>query len=958
MGRPTLLILLICIFSPVMVAQNASRSAKASFHVGIVLDLGTPVGKMGQSSLSMAIEDFYAIHGNYSTRLVLHSKDSNNDNIQAASAALNLLENHKVQAIIGPQKSSQAVFISDLGNKTHVPIISFSATNPSLSSSRIPYFVRTTLNDSAQVNSISSLIKAYGWREVVPIYEDSDYGRGIIPFLTDALQGIDTRVPYRSVIPLSSTNDQIKEELYKLMTMQTRVFLVHMSSSMGSLLFSNAKDVGMMSEGYAWIMTDGISNIVDSLDASIVNAMQGALGVKLYIPKSRELESFTRGWKKRFLQDNPNEEPVELSIFNLWAYDTIWALAMAVEHVGVRNAHFQKPIVARNSTDLETLAVSINGPELLKAILSSKFRGLSGDFKLIDGQLQYTTFQIINVVGKGAREIGFWTAKHGLSRQQNLSGKMYSTLMSDLNPVVWPGESTTVPKGWEIPVSSKRLQIGVRTSGYPEFIKVERDPTTNSTTVSGYAVDVFETAIKKLPYAISYEYIPFENAQGEGSGTYNDFIYQVYLQKYDAVIGDITIRYNRTLYADFTSPYTESGISMIVPVKENINKNAWIFLKPLTFNLWLGSFGFFVYTGVVIWVMEHRINTEFRGPLSHQLGTIFYFSFSTLVFAHRERLENILSKIVVIVWVFVVLILTSSYTASLTSMLTVQQLQPTVTDVHELLKNGEYIGYHNGSFVEGLLEQLNFDKSKIRAYDSPDDFLKALAKGSKNGGVAAIIHEIPYIRLFLARHCTGYTMVGPIYKTAGFGFAFPKGSPLVPDISRAILNITDGDSIIQIEKKWTGDSNLCQNEGSILSSGSLTFRSFWGLFLVTGAVSACSLLIFLTKFFYNNWHRMRTIDPDKSIWHRIFCWLKYYNEKDIDSYSVKRDTFPNRKGDNHINHKDEGEIATRVNQDTQTQLNILDDCDVNSCPPEEQEFSAELTNPSSEAQLVSTVATN
>jgi glutamate receptor, ionotropic, plant len=111
------------------------------------------------------------------------------------------------------------------------------------------------------------------------------------------------------------------------------------------------------------------------------------------------------------------------------------------------------------------------------------------------------------------------------------------------------------------------------------------------------------------------------------------------LQKYDAVIGDITIRYNRTLYADFTPPYTESGISMIVPVKENINKNAWIFLKPLTFNLWLGSFGFFVYTGVVIWVMEHRINTEFRGPLSHQLGTIFYFSFSTLVFAHSYVLS-------------------------------------------------------------------------------------------------------------------------------------------------------------------------------------------------------------------------------------------------------------------------------------------------------------------------------
>lgn len=64
----------------------------------------------------------------------------------------------------------------------------------------MPYFVRATLNDSAQVNSIALLIKAYGWREVVPVYDDTDYGRGILPSLVDALQEIDARVPYRSVV--------------------------------------------------------------------------------------------------------------------------------------------------------------------------------------------------------------------------------------------------------------------------------------------------------------------------------------------------------------------------------------------------------------------------------------------------------------------------------------------------------------------------------------------------------------------------------------------------------------------------------------------------------------------------------------------------------------------------------------------------------------------------------------
>lgn len=108
------------------------------------------------------------------------------------------------------------------------------------------------------------------------------------------------------------------------------------------------------------------------------------------------------------------------------------------------------------------------------------------------------------------------------------------------------------------------------------------------------------------------------------------------LQKYDAVVGDTTIIANRSKYVDFTLPYTESGVSMVVLVKKDDNTNIWIFLQPLTTDLWLASLAFFFFTGFVVWVVEHRINEEFRGPPSQQMGTIFYFAFSTLVFAHSK----------------------------------------------------------------------------------------------------------------------------------------------------------------------------------------------------------------------------------------------------------------------------------------------------------------------------------
>jgi len=102
------------------------------------------------------------------------------------------------------------------------------------------------------------------------------------------------------------------------------------------------------------------------------------------------------------------------------------------------------------------------------------------------------------------------------------------------------------------------------------------------------------------------------------------------------VVGDITIVYSRSLYVEYTLPFMESGVSVFVPIEGHTTENAWFFLKPLTWDLWVSSLLFFVFFGFVVWVLEHRINGDFRGPASHQAGTIFWFSFSTMVFAQRN----------------------------------------------------------------------------------------------------------------------------------------------------------------------------------------------------------------------------------------------------------------------------------------------------------------------------------
>ncbi|XP_068311568.1 glutamate receptor 2.9-like [Pyrus communis] len=881
------------LFSKTTFLVMAQNNTTIPVHVGLVLDFDALHGKMGLSCIEVALSDFYASNPNYKTRLVLEKRSSSSDGVVTASAALDLIKNVQVQAIIGPASSMQAALLIILGEKAQVPIISYSATIPSLTSIRSPYFIRAAQNDSSQVKAISAIIHAFGWGEVVPIYVDDEFGEGVIPYLSDALQEVDARIAYRSVIPPAATDDQIAAELEKLMAMQTRVFVVHMLPSLGLRIFEKAKEIGMMEAGYAWIMTDGMTNMFSSINSSGIENMQGVLGIKTYYPNSKALEYFRARWKREFQQDNPTVQDAKLDVFGLWAHDAAWALAMAVEKVGAKNFSFEKTNTSGKSstTDLERFGVSQNGPQLVQELSGTNFEGLSGDFNLSNGQLQSSTFEIVNVIGSGEKLIGFWTPKNGLARNLNLtSTSKYSISNASLRSIIWPGDTTSAPKGWEIPTLGKKLQILVPVKkGFLEFVNVTHDPTTNKTKVNGgYCIDVFDAVIKALPYAVPYDLIPYAMPNGSSAGSYNDLVDQVYLKKYDAAVGDITIRANRSLYVDFTLPYTESGVSMIVPIKDNKSKNAWVFLKPLTWDLWVTSGCFFIFIGFVVWVLEHRINDAFRGPPHYQIGTSFWFSFSTMVFSPRERVVSNLARFVVIIWCFLVLILTQSYTASLASLLTVQHLQPTVTDVNWLLKNGDKVAYQSDTFVLGILKQLGFPDEKIKTFRSPEELNELFQNGSKKDGISAAFDEYPYMKLFIAKYCSKYTMVEPTFKVDGFGFAFPKGSSLARDVSRAILKVNEEDRMKRVEKKWFNKELSCQDPNSPIPFHSLGLESFGGLFLIAGLASILAVLIYAAMFLYEHKEILLRLDPEASLWRKFCVMFRIYDKKDLKSFTFKK----------------------------------------------------------------------
>ncbi|XP_050365342.1 glutamate receptor 2.8-like [Argentina anserina] len=882
-------IFLVSLFSWIFVAMS-SQNSTTEVKVGVILDFESGSAKNGKaywSCMKVAHADFYAANPNFKTRLALLPRNSNRTVVGAAAAAVDLINKEEVQAIIGPETSMEANFVVSVGNQTKVPILTFSASSPALTTLGSSFFFRLTQNDSIQVKAIAGIVQNFGWRKVVPIYVDSSYGWGIVPFLIDALQEVEAHVPYRSVISEAATDDQIEIELYKLMTMQTRVFIVHMNHDLCSKLFAKAKKIGMMSAGYVWITTGGISNSLRSMSYSDRNSMEGVLGIQTEFRRTLKHKEFGKRSKMKFQQDNPNITNVELDVYGFQARDAVFALASAVERVGYSSIGYQLVSDSSKARDLDTLKVSQYGSKLAKALSDTRFKGLAGDFNVIDGELQSSSYMIINVIGGKARGIALWTPENGMVSTD--TGKISTDSQCMFGPIKWPGASYAVPKGWEIPTNQKKLRIGVPVKdGFTEFVKITKDPNTNRTAVTGFCIDVFNAAVELLPYALPYEFIPFENSSGLMDGSYDDLIYQVYLKKFDAVVGDTTIRANRSLYVDFTMPYTETDVGMVVPIRNSKSKNAWIFMKPLTSGLWLTTLSFFIVIAFVVWVLEHRVNEDFRGPPSRQVGTSFWFSFSTMVFSHRERVVSNLARPVMTIWVFVVLIVTSSYTANLSSLLTIQQLQPTVTDLNDLLKNGDNVGYSKSSFVYDVLIQRGFNDSRLIKINLVEDGDKELTKGTANGGIAAYVGESPGLEVFISKYCSKYIMVGPISKTNGVAFVFPKRSPLVADMSRAILNVTEGKKIMKIQAYWLKKESNCQGSSSDnnISDRSLGLDSFCGLFIIAGVSSLFTLFIFFTSFVYKHMHVFRpAADSEASAWSRMRAIFKTFDDRDASFYT-------------------------------------------------------------------------
>ncbi|KAJ7953236.1 Glutamate receptor [Quillaja saponaria] len=727
---------IVCLVVLVVLFNGLSSNGRAmnnstrpdSVNIGALISFNTTtVAKALRIALVAAAEDVNSdpsILGKTKLRISFQ-EDSKYKGFFSIADTLQLMEKDTV-AIIGPQTSTTAHIISHIANELQVPILSFSATDPTLSSLESPFFIRTAHNDIFQMAAIAELVDYYGWREVIAIYVDDDQGRNGIAALGDKLAERRCKISYKAPMRPEASREDITDVLVKVALAESRIIVLHTNTLSGPKVFNAAHYLGMLGTGYVWIATNSLSALIDTDSPLPSDAMDNIQGV-------------------------------------------------------------------------------------YPSILGVNMTGLTGPIKYTSGgNLVNPAYEVINVIGTGVRRIGYWSNYSGLSvlPPETLYKKPpdCSNENQKLGPVIWPGETTQKPRGWVFPNNGMHLRIGVPVRvSYKEFVsQIEGTDMFN-----GYCIEVFTSALNLLPYAVPYKFIPFGDGRENCGGT--ELVRMITTGVFDAAVGDIAITTNRPRMVDFTQPYIESGLVVVAPL----------------FGYW--SIG---------------LNDDFRGPPRKQVVTILWFSFSIMFFAPKENTVSTLGRILLLLWLFVVLIIKSSYTASLTSILTVQKLSSPIKGIQGLISSKEPIGYQQGSFARNyLIEELHIDEIRLVPLGTAGETAKALKDGpQKKGGIAAYIDERAYMEIFLSSRCE-FSIVGQEFTKNGWGFAFPRDSPLAIDMSTAILKLSENGELQRIHDKWLL-SSACTAPGAKLEVDHLELRSFWGLFLLCGVACLLSLVVY------------------------------------------------------------------------------------------------------------------
>jgi polar amino acid transport system substrate-binding protein len=268
--------------------------------------------------------------------------------------------------------------------------------------------------------------------------------------------------------------------------------------------------------------------------------------------------------------------------------------------------------------------------------------------------------------------------------------------------------------------------------------------------------------------------------------------------KYDVGVAGITITSNREKVLDFSQPFISSSLGIAFMDTKSPWRNvlgqflSFTFLKVLLLLI-----AVLLLAGLGVWFFERKKNKEFGGKIHSGLGSAFWWSAVTMttVGYGDKSPRTVGGRIIGLLWMFISIIILTSFTATIVSSLTIASANKTVTVTS--LKH-KRIGTVPGSISEKILKDFNI---KPVYFDSCEEMVQTLTKGK----IDYVVYDLPILRYYGMNYGSKFKIVALKQYRQDYGLVTQSNSQLLEPINVQLLRFIHTPKWNQIKTHYLGN---------------------------------------------------------------------------------------------------------------------------------------------------------
>ncbi|XP_074637316.1 glutamate receptor 4-like isoform X1 [Acropora palmata] len=522
-------------------------------------------------------------------------------------------------------------------------------------------------------------------------------------------------------------------------------------------------------------------------------------------------------------QERKKTPEIILALLN----DTLHAIAEAFRKG-------ESKIVKGNGSCFDAKKSSLeSGREMLKNLNQVKFNGRTGlvrfDNKTKSRMVQ--RLDIVNVqVEEGEDEItrsvlknvGHWDPSTRENVNNNKKNKPVQ--LNYLKAIDWTGEfwqelqcSVKTKKGKAKQLQGRKITVvTIEDSPFCQKKPNQTKPSERGHGYEGFSIDLLE----RIQNLTGFEY----ELKISKEGKMNSLITDLVNKKAHVAIGAITITATRELKVDFSKPFMDFKISLLMQKSTEEELNLFAFLLPFEIMVWLSTIAVVIGVTFLIYCLDYFSPNGYRATaIASGEGEGDEFNlFNSLWFAAGSILQQgadntpkcASGRILAGAFWFFTMILISTYTANLAAYFTAKNAKTSINSLEDLANQNKIkYGVLNGGSLSTF-----FKDSQVETYqkmygtmNKENTFVNSTKEGVarvRQGGFAYLTDE-PYLNYYNQKSPCNTMMLKNLLEAKSYGIGLQRRSDLTNPFSVAILKLRESGEVKKLREKWWTHRSDC-----------------------------------------------------------------------------------------------------------------------------------------------------